>query len=167
MRKYDLFAGLVLLGFGGVLLYFISDAPSSAAFFPMTVLVIMTALSVILVLRSVSASRLERRLANSSQAGQPQNETFFVDVRRFFIGVSVAACYVISIAQLGFYTSSGLFVLAASIALGERRWWVVLAGIIAFLLFCYLVFGVLFERPLPPEFWLSRVEMPAGQVRHG
>jgi len=54
---------------------------------------------------------------------------------------------------LGFFTSSTLFFISLTLALGYREWKKILLTISLFLGFVYFVFIGLFERPIPPEFF--------------
>lgn len=167
MREHDFIAGWTLLIVAGALFYIISDAPADAAFFPVAVLAIVGVLSAVLIIRSWprSISHVEDTPQQSDALAVAK--PFLINPRRFVIGITTTAGYVSAIVPLGFYTASALFVVAASILLGERRYWIVLVAASAFVALSYLIFGVLFERPLPKEFFLSLSPVPAEYKRHG
>lgn len=73
--------------------------------------------------------------------------------RNFAVFSACLVAYIILIDTIGYFTSSALFVIGASLLLGYRRPLVVVSTAAAFVLFIYVVFVVIFERPLPLEFF--------------
>lgn len=167
MREHDFIAGWTLLIAAGALFYIISDAPADAAFFPIAVLAIVCTLSAVLIVRSWPRSISHGKDTPQKSGAPAVAQPFLINPRRFVIGIATTAGYVAAIVPLGFYTASALFIAAASTLLGERRFWIALVAAAAFVALSYLIFGVLFERPLPKEFFMSFSPVPAEYMWHG
>lgn len=117
-------------------------AAAEAQMFPRIILIAMGALALMLAARSW---RLDPALRADAIITAPLQFVFFV------LG-SVA--YVASVGYLGFFTASAVYMPAIAFLLGLRKHLLNLAVTAVFLALTYLVFVVLFSRPLPRElFW--------------
>lgn len=72
---------------------------------------------------------------------------------RALLTVVLAAVYLWLVPIVGFYTASGLVVLALPIGLGFRRPVFLAAATASFVALVWLVFSILLEKPLPREIW--------------
>lgn len=114
--------------------------PDDAIVFPRIVIALLAVLSVAMLAKTFLGSGVatERR-------------RFFIDGRRFGLTALAILAYVVAVSVLGYFTATIVFLPLMALGLGYRRPFP-LALMAAF--FCgavFLVFVVMFERPLPPE----------------
>lgn len=144
MALNDLVTGVILFVGAALVLAHVQTFPDQAARLPEMVLIFMMACAGLLTLTAARRLRLER--------GMPR-KSIFLDARRFAISVAAMGLYILGIQYLGFYTSTVLFMPAAAYVLGARGKVMVPMTTACFLLFVFLVFDLLLQRPLPPEIW--------------
>ncbi|MBI4184957.1 MAG: tripartite tricarboxylate transporter TctB family protein [Proteobacteria bacterium] len=126
-----------------VAIYVYSDRfPAAARLFP---LLIAGAIAVC----SVAMFALSFR-RNSAAAGQ---NPIFLHRRRFAIAFGASVGYAILMSVAGYFTATFLYVIALPAFLGYRRYRWLLATGGGFVAFVYLVFVLIFSRPLPAEFF--------------
>lgn len=117
-------------------------AAAEAQMFPRMILIIMGILALLLAARSWRLDPARRADAIISAPGP------------FVLFVLGSVAYVASVSTLGFFTASAVYMPAIAFLLGLRRHVLNLAVTAVFLTLTYLVFVVLFSRPLPREiFW--------------
>jgi hypothetical protein len=112
---------------------------AEARMFPRMILSIMGLLSLLLFIRSF-------RIPQDKRA-----DAVFTSVPAFTLFVLTTAVYVVSVAYLGYFTSSAVYVPLVAYLIGLRKHWTSLIVTTVFLGATYLVFVVLFARPLPTE----------------
>ena len=127
---------------------FLAGMPAEAALFPRMILALAGVLSVIW---GVSAQ--VRRVSRARRGVVEEPRKLISNPANIGIFFACAVVYATLIDLVGYFTASGLFVIATSLLLGYRRPLVVIGTAAGFVLFIYLVFVVIFERPLPPEFF--------------
>ena len=64
-------------------------------------------------------------------------------------------CFFLGMSYLGYFTASFLLIPVISWFLGYRNPKVILAATAGFLCFIYVMFILIFSRPLPREIWLN------------
>ena len=125
-------------------LYFHAGSfPEEAAFYPRMVIGLMIVLSVLMFVKSWFKSERSKTL-----------EPFFIHHKRFFLSALLALGYIAGVQYLGYYSASLIFIPAAAWALGYRNRFVMAATTVCYLLFIFVVFDQLFDRPLTQEFFL-------------
>lgn len=122
--------------------------PAEAALFPRMIISMAFVLSAIW---GISSLRPRAKAAASGTGEVP--EGFMENPRNFAIFAACLAAYIVLIDTIGYFTSSALFVIVTSFLLGFRRPLTVVVSAAGFVLFIYLVFVVIFNRPLPVEFF--------------
>lgn len=78
---------------------------------------------------------------------------FMDNPRNLVLFVLCLTAYVGLIDFIGYFTATGLFMVAACLVLDFRRPWMIAAATTGFLGFMYVVFIIIFQRPLPLEFF--------------
>tara|TARA_R110002110_G_scaffold138271_6_gene323927 strand:+ start:9286 stop:9795 length:510 start_codon:yes stop_codon:yes gene_type:complete len=140
----DIATGGVFLAVSAGLLVSSSSLPAGAAMLPHAALWALSLLSVALLVRGVRA----RWIAASADA-DGDVQPFMENPGRLLLGILAMALYIAGIEIVGFYISTAIFIPVTALVLGARnRLSIFMAGA-GFLLFCYAVFSVLFERVLP------------------
>ena len=127
------------------LIYMSMDFPMESRVFPIAVLGLMAVLAAVLLLRSFIGSLSEKE--------PPEPAPFFIHRNRFLASLACIAGYIVLLPLLGYFTTSVLFFAAMTWALGFRQYKTTFLTIVIFLGFVYIVFVLLFERPVPPEFF--------------
>jgi hypothetical protein len=127
------------------LIYLSMDFPMESRVFPIGVLSLMAILAAVVFLRSFVNSQSEE------QAQDPQ--PFFIHRNRFFASFACIVGYIVLLPALGYFTTSAIFFVAMTWFLGFRSYKTTALTIFIFLSFVYIVFVLLFERPVPPEFF--------------
>ena len=122
----------------------LDSMPDEAAFFPR--LIIGLAFLLILAWGGTTFFKRAQSLAES-ESGDSSN------LRNLLVFILCLVGYILMIDVLGYFTSTALFILTASFALGFRRPAVVAATMVSFIAFIYVVFVIIFQRPLPIEFF--------------
>jgi dolichyl-phosphate-mannose--protein O-mannosyl transferase len=85
---------------------------------------------------------------------KPVNDRPLVDSpRNFFIAITFGFFFLLLVTLIGFYTSSLLVLLTLPIALGFRRAVPLVLSATLFIVFLYVLFSLVLERPLPREFF--------------
>lgn len=132
--------GLLLVAFG----YHLADAyPEDSAFFPKINLIAIGFLLGLLLVET----EVKRRRALAI-GGDAQNVTKMRWMIFFVVTASLAA-YAALVDVLGFYVSSTLFLLLASLGWGGVKKSTILLFTACFLAFLYVCFTLLFHVPLP------------------
>jgi len=126
----------------------LGSMPSEAAFFPR--LIIGTAFLLTLVWCVSAFFKTAPPSEADSEAG-PQ--PFLESRKNFSIFVVSLVIYIALIDAIGYFSSTALFMIGTSFALGFRRPLLTGATTIGFIVFVYLIFVVAFQRPLPIEFF--------------
>ena len=127
------------------LIYLSMDFPWGSRVFPLAILGLMAVLSAVVFIRTLYSDKYKDETATSAK--------FFRHPVRFLLSVGVILSYVVLLPILGYFTTSVLFFLAMTAILGYRNYKNIALTIVTFLAFVYAVFVVLFERPIPPEFF--------------
>lgn len=130
------------------LIYISMDFPFESRVFPVAVLSLMAILSGSLVVQSFIKS-------STAAQGETASEyrPFFIHKPRFAGAFASIFGYIFLLPKLGYFTTSTLFFIVLTQLLGYRNYKNLFLTIFVFLGFVYLVFIVLFERPIPPEFF--------------
>lgn len=82
-----------------------------------------------------------------------RSERIITDRKRFLLFVGTMIVYAACVAEIGFFTASAIYVPIAACLTGLRRWRTNLIVTVVFLAATYMIFVVLFSRPLPTEIW--------------
>ena len=127
------------------LIYVSMDFPMESRVFPIAVLGLMAILAAVLLLRSFIDSQSEKKPREPSP--------FFIHRNRFLASLACITGYIVLLPLLGYFTTSAIFFVTMTWVLGFRRHKTTLLTIVIFLSFVYIVFVLLFERPVPPEFF--------------
>ena len=145
----DRIAAAVVLLLATAGLIHIQDMPSGAAMFPRLILGLAVFLSVCWLISTI----LPRR----RPAGGPRDEAtphpFMENPGNLATFLMVIAAYIALIDVIGYFTSTIVFIPAAAFALGFRRVTYTAITVLLFVGFVYFIFVVLFNRPLPIEFF--------------
>ncbi|MCG8510570.1 MAG: tripartite tricarboxylate transporter TctB family protein [Rhodospirillales bacterium] len=142
----DRVASAVVLVLCGIGLAATRDMPGDAAMFPRLVIGFAGLLSAAWMASTFFHGRAP---GSSGEAHKPFTE----NARNLGIFVVSIALYVLLIDAIGYFTATILFMLCASLALGFRRIRFTAATIALFVAFVFFVFRILFDRPLPLEFF--------------
>lgn len=148
-RNVELLVGAAFLLICALAWLSARSLPADARMFPALLLALLALSSVVMMIRAVTGA------SERVQGDEIKDWTFTAHLPRFLGGFAIFIVYLVVIPYLGFFTTSAVFVVAMSVFTGYRNWPVVLLGTIGFCIFVYLVFVLLFERPLPKEFFLS------------
>mgnify|MGYP003149103657 FL=1 len=140
----DIATGSVFLAISGGLLVSSSSLPAGAAMLPHAALWALCLLSVALMIRGI---RTRWVAGTADDAGEVQ--PFMENPGRLLLGIVAMALYIAGIEIVGFYISTALFIPVTAFVLGARNKMSIFMAGAGFVLFCYAVFSVLFERVLP------------------
>ena len=121
------------------------DMPGGAALFPRLVLGLAGFLSL--------AWLVSTFLGRSPAAAAEPPKPFMENPLNLAIFAGSIVIYVFLIDLIGYVTSTVLFMVGASLALGFRRLPFTAAAVVLFIGFVYFIFRILFDRPLPLEFF--------------
>lgn len=114
--------------------------PPRAAMFPKVVFAVSTVVTVVWLVRSsLRRPAVEGPLVSNWG--------------RFLIFLGLCALFALLVDFIGFFTATTLFVGGASLALGYRRYRYLAGYLVGFIALLVVVFVVIFNRPLPPEFF--------------
>ncbi len=117
-------------------------AADEARMFPRMILVALFFLGALLAARTLRSDKDQRA------------DAIINSVRAFSLFILASTLYVASVSTLGFFTASGIYMPVVAYLLGLRRHLLNLAVTVIFLFVTYLVFVIVFARPLPREiFW--------------
>ena len=131
----DGIAALVLLALSGAAWIETGTIPGEARLFPRLVLGVMGVLSVAMLVRS---------FARRTDAGP-----FFLAPGALAVTLALAVVYIAAVEVIGYFAATALFVPGLALALGLRRTLLLALTTLGFVAAVYLVFVVLFGRPLP------------------
>lgn len=117
-------------------------AADEARMYPRMILVSLFILGGLLAARTLRSGKEERA------------DAIITSVPAFGVFILASMLYVASVSTLGFFTASGIYMPAVAFLLGLRRHLMNIAVTVIFLLATYVVFVIIFARPLPREiFW--------------
>lgn len=86
---------------------------------------------------------------------QPDDKPFFKSPLNFVITIASIAVYFFLLSKIGYFSATFVMVIGLSLLLGYRRYGLIALTAVGFLAFVYAVFVMIFERPLPPEFFVD------------
>lgn len=135
----DVLAALALIALSLAALLYIAGVPARAAMFPRLVAGALLGLSVLYLAREVLRRSAEPR------------EAFFHHAPRFVLALAIVVTYALTFPQLGYFTTTIVFIPVFAAAIGMRRYLLTLTATAGFSAVVYLVFVVLLNRRLPPE----------------
>lgn len=127
----------------------IRELPADAKMFPNIILGVLAICVGVALIRSLSG------VSQKVQGKSVKEWRFFTNLKRFIICVAIFSIYLLLIESIGFFISSTLLIICTATFVGYRNYLNLALSLIGFLLFVYLVFILLFERPLPPEFFFT------------
>ncbi|GGE32427.1 hypothetical protein GCM10007276_07130 [Agaricicola taiwanensis] len=104
---------------------------------------------VLAILLGLSAIILAARTLMGASA--PDDARLFDHPGRFVVGLGMIFLYVVAIDVVGYILPSLIFGIGVPMLLGYRHLQLLLPVVIGILVFIYLVFKVMLERPLPPD----------------
>ncbi|RCK49831.1 hypothetical protein TH25_12470 [Thalassospira profundimaris] len=139
----DNIAGVVLIAVAAWLLTKVTDMPYMSALLPVAMLCTIIGLSALMILR------------NLIKSGAVSVNPVFTSLPRFALVVACVAGYVISVANAGFYTSTLLMLPVVSWLFGYRKLKGIALATLIFVGGIALIFLVLMNQSLPPEFFQS------------
>lgn len=138
----DRITSLVLLGGAALAWRHAMSFPRESAMFPLLVLGILGGLGVILLVQSFLP-----------QLRTASDRLVIEEPRTLLVGITVTTAYLFFIPVVGYFTSSLIYIVALSRLLGFKNYLTLIAISVGYVLFTYIVFVLLFQRPLPPEFF--------------
>ena len=124
--------------------FHVRQLPSDAALFPTLTLALSGALAVLLLISTFLGER-------KPDADEP----FLQNPRNFAIVLGLTPLYLYFVSTIGYFSASSIYMLLLAFLLGFQHLSVLVLGTAGFMAFVYIVFVVVFARPLPPEFFLS------------
>ena len=133
--------------------------PVDAKMFPDIILGVLAFSTLLMLYRAVTG------ISERVQGDDVKDWRFTKHVPRFLGSFAVFILYLLVVSRVGFFTASAGLIIAMSVLTGFRNWTVILASTVGFCIFVYLVFVLLFERPLPQEFFLSEPAV-IGAIAH-
>ncbi len=142
-ENHDRVASVIFFVVTTFLYFHAGSFPEEAAFYPRIVIGLMVILSVLMFVKSWLKSERIKAF-----------EPFFIHHKRFVLIAFMALGYIVGVQYLGYYSASLIFIPAAAWALGYRNRFVIAATTVCYLLFIFVVFDQLFDRPLTQEFFL-------------
>lgn len=131
----DGIGALVLLALTGAAWLETGTIPGEARLFPRLVLAVMAVLSVAMLVRS---------FARRAETG-----AFVQAPGALAITLGLAVVYIAAVEVIGYFAATALFVPGLALALGLRRKRLLALTTVGFVVAVYLVFVVVFGRPLP------------------
>lgn len=150
-RGYDRAGAVVALAVSGVAWWMSGRFPADAQVFPRMVLALLGVLSLLWLVRSFLPPG--SRFAEPQAEGEPADEPFFQHLGYFAGSIALIAAYIFLVGNLGYFTSTILFIPVMAIMLGYYRPVGILLTTAAFVGGIYIVFVQLFSRRLPAEFF--------------
>lgn len=121
--------------------------------FPKAVIFVLGLLAVVIGLRALLSVRRRQAVPGVSDA-EGDGWRFFVDWRHFVIALFCFAAYALVFPYTGFFSASVVFMAVVTLALGFRGYRTMAITYLLFLIFVYVVFVAVFERPIPLDPWL-------------
>lgn len=89
---------------------------------------------------------------------QPDPEPFFRNSKKFLSLAIAMLAYFIGVSYLGYFTGSLVMIPVVAVFFGKAGWRSTAFGTAGFLIFIYVVFVLLFNRPLPEEIFMRMIE---------
>ncbi len=126
------------------------DIPAEAAFFPRLILGLSFILTIAWLVGTFVPSK---RTAISEEDEVEKQSAFIENPRNLGIFLVCLIIYTWLIGKIGYFTATACFIAASSIALGFKKPIVLAASMAGFILFIYVIFVLIFKRPLPVEFF--------------
>lgn len=143
-KTTEIIVSLILLLSSIIAWVSIQDIPVDAQMFPNFILAGIMICSVLMIIRSLTGVS-ERALENAEDWKFTDNAKRMVGAALIFI------VYLLVIEHLGYFTSSALLIMTLARFAGFKNWLALVSSAVGFCLFVYLVFVLIFDRPLPPE----------------
>lgn len=122
--------------------------PAEAAFFPRLILGLAMLLAAAWGVTTFFGSQ-----SRPEKNGDEQPAPFIENPRNLAVFILCLVGYIALIDTIGYFTSTALFIVASGLALGFRRPAIIAATTVGFIAFIYVLFVVIFDRPLPIEFF--------------
>jgi hypothetical protein len=139
-KRQDLVTGLIFTGLGLAAAWMARSYSGAGGTYPMVLGLVLALFGGGIALRSVLAKfDVARPLADAP--------------RNLFLAAVVATGYVALVMPLGFFTASVLLMLVMPVVLGFRQPVYLVLMALVFMALVWVVFSVVLEKPLPPEFW--------------
>lgn len=120
-----------------------SDYAGASGTYPQVLCALMMICSVLVILR----------LALSANAVAQGN--LLDHAPRFFLGFGAIGAYIVAIDMVGYMLPSLAFGIGLPVSLGYRNFRLIVPVVVGVIAFIYLVFGVMLERPFPPDILLE------------
>ncbi len=139
----DNIAGVVLIAVCAWLLTKVTDMPYMSALLPVTMLGAIIVLSVLMIVR------------NLIKSGAVPVKPVFTSLPRFLLVVACVGGYVLAVGTLGFYTSTLVMLPVVAWLFGYRKPKGIALATLIFVGGIALIFLVLMNQSLPPEFFQS------------
>lgn len=115
-----------------------NDILPQAALFPRLSIALLALFAGIYLIRSLARPRT-------------QEDGLFAHRGRFLSAFVLILAYVSIFPRLGYFTTSALFIPAFAAAMGMRRWKLIGAATLAFIVVMYVLFIVVLDRRLPED----------------
>lgn len=142
----------------------IRTLPADALMFPRFILIILAICSLVMLVRGYLPA-LKPASAGASTSAPDTNTPpsmdedkatwhFAISPVRMVGAVVLFAIYILLVGTIGFFTSSALFIIALAWYARYRNWTALVSSAIGFCIFVYVVFVMIFDRPLPTE-WVT------------
>lgn len=130
----------------------LDGVPAEAAFFPRLVIGAAAVLAAVWGITTV----LKARAGAASDDPADRPTPLIAHPRNFLTFLACVIAYILLIGWAGYFTASALFIVGTSLLLGYERLLVSVPTSVLFVTLLYLIFVVIFERPLPIEFFQAR-----------
>jgi hypothetical protein len=138
--RHDRIGAIVILAICAVLYEQLSDLETSAAMFPTIIIGILAGLTVLMLAQSFF-------IRPTPESEKP----FFIHPGRFIVATGMTLAYIAAVQHAGYFTASILFVPGIAYILGYRNKKILAGATAGYAAFAFIVFKLVFERPLPPE----------------
>jgi len=143
-RKYtETFAALILLGFSVFAWSEASEIGGGAGIFPRLIIYVLTFFSLVYLVRSVLVARPGKQIIERGGI--------------FVIMLLTSIIYINGVTYVGYVTSSLIFIPLVTWVIGFRRPLYILLVTLIYILSVYVLFEVIFDRPLPSELLLEQL----------
>ena len=146
----DRIAAIIVMALTAAGFIHIGNLPTGAAMFPRLVLGLAFCLSTLWLISTFISMRKARADADEAEA---KTHPFMDNPLNLGILLVTTAGYIFLIDRIGYFTSTAIFMSVTALALGFRRVVFVAVTTILFVTFVYCIFILLFDRPLPVEFF--------------
>jgi len=143
-RKHtETVAALILVGFSVFAWSEASEITGGAGIFPRLIIYVLTFFSLVYLVRSIVVARPTARVVEN--------------VGIFAILLIASVIYINGVTYLGYVTSSLIFIPLVTWVIGFRRPLYILLVTLIYILSVYVLFEVIFDRPLPSELLLEQL----------